>query len=623
MKNKKMLGFLLTALCAASALSGCGEKTSSSSDSSSHNAESVSDINEEAEKNTESDTAASDHEVITMQSPFRNMSAFIDTVHDAYPDVNIEVIPYSGKNYTAYVKAQLAANDMPDIYCATVYTPGLDKVSDKLIDLSGYSFTDNYTEARLRDVTDNGAIYMLPTYFDCIGITYNKTLLEENGWELPNSFEELEELAVKVKDAGYNLALNEIQLPGYGFQYLCNILSTNYFNTPDGRKWLTAFLNGEATVSGTPELLENLTTLDKWRELGMLNADGDPTSDNDTRLKMAEGNTLFLLGNSNTFTSEETDDQFGIMPYLSEDGTQNALILNVSRYIGLNKKLEKDGNEQKLEDALHIMDVLSTVEGMQALNSTYADTSLLPLKDYTVNSDGYYADIESELNAGMTAPFIYNGWTNLLAPIGETMISYIGGDAEIEDIIRAFDDNQHLLQDNSSAWYTTVSEKIDTDSCAKLVGICYAKACGADLSLISKNKWYKLEGSEDLNLEGVSGALYPLPVTDEEIVSILPAGWRQNIKTVTLTGKRIKELVETGYDRNGDGNTFPYEFVAPDGFTLDDDTVYTVAIAGCTAEVEEEGNITDTGILGLDAAREYFSQFETLSEKDIVWEPQS
>lgn len=335
---------------------------------------------------------------------------------------------------------------------------------------------------------------------------------------------------------------------------------------------------------------------------------------------MAEGNTLFLLGNSNTFTEDETTDEFALMPYLSEDGTKNAFILNVSRYIGLNKHLEEPGNEQKLEDALHVMEVLSTVEGMQALNSVYSDTSLLPLKDYKVNAEGYYANVEDQLNAGATAPFIYNGWINVVAPIGEVMISYIQGEASLDDVVRAFDDNQHLLLDNSDSVYTVVTEKLDTDDCARLVGICLARAADADLALISKNRWYKLDGDEDLNLEGVSGALFALPVTDEEIVSILPTGWRQTIQTVTLTGAQIGELIKTGYDRNGDGNTFPYELVKPDSLSLDDGAAYTVVIAGVTDEWAEKGALTDTGILGLDAAREYFGQFETLSKSDLIWE---
>lgn len=560
------------------------------------------------------------HEAITIQSSFRNMSAFIDAVHEKYPEINLEVIPYSGANYTAYVKAQIAAGDMPDIYCTTYYTPGHDDVSDRLIDMSGYAFTDCYAEARLRDVTDDGAIYMLPMYYNCIGITYNKTLLEKHGWKLPNSLQELEKLAPKVRKAGCQLALDQIQFPDYGFQYFCNIMSTNYLNTPDGRKWQERFLDGDATMADTQEMVQNMEILEKWREIGMLNGNGNPKNDEETRRKMAEGNTLFMLGSSNLFKDEETEDEFGLMPYLSEDGTQNAFIMNVSRYIGLNKHLEDKGNEQKLEDALHVMEVLSTVKGMKALNQSYANTSLLPLKDYVVESEGYYADIEDKLNAGVMAPFIYDGWENLIVATGRGMLSFIRGDSGLREVVQTFDENQHLIVDNSMAAYTKVTEKLDTSACAKAIGICFAKASGADLALISKNKWYKLTKAKDLNFEGVSGALYPLPVTDQEITSILPTGWTGNIETVSLSGKRILQLAETGYDRNGDGKTFPYELVTPEKLALDEKGIYTVAICGVTEEVAEEGKLTDTGILGLTAAQEYFRQFDALALEDIVWD---
>lgn len=560
------------------------------------------------------------HEAITIQSSFRNMSAFIDAVHERYPEINLEVIPYSGANYTAYVKAQIAAGDMPDIYCTTYYTPGHDDVSDRLIDMSGYAFTDCYAEARLRDVTDDGAIYMLPMYYNCIGITYNKTLLEKHGWKLPDSLQELEKLAPKVRKAGCQLALDQVQFPEYGFQYFCNIMSTNYLNTPDGRKWQERFLDGDTTMAGTQELVKNMEILEKWRKIGMLNGSGNSKSDEETRRKMAEGNTLFMLGSSNLFKDEETEDEFGLMPYLSEDGTQNAFIMNVSRYIGLNKHLKDKGNEQKLEDALHVMEVLSTVKGMKALNQSYANTSLLPLKDYVVESEGYYADIEDKLNAGVMAPFIYDGWENLIVATGRGMLSFIRGDSGLREVVQTFDENQHLIVDNSVAAYTKVTEKLDTSACAKAIGICFAKASGADLALISKNKWYKLTKAKDLNFEGVSGALYPLPVTDQEITSILPTGWTGNIETVTLSGKRILQLAETGYDRNGDGKTFPYELVMPEKLELDEKGIYTVAICGVTEEVAEEGKLTDTGILGLTAAQEYFRQFDALALEDIVWD---
>ena len=35
----------------------------------------------------------------------------------------------------------------------------------RMIDLSGYDFTDNYVESRLKEVSDDGALYMLPSLY--------------------------------------------------------------------------------------------------------------------------------------------------------------------------------------------------------------------------------------------------------------------------------------------------------------------------------------------------------------------------------------------------------------------------------------------------------------------------
>lgn len=600
MQKKKIIALMLAFTCVTSALTGCG------------NSDSAADSSSEPKN-------GSGHESITIMTPFRYAGGLIDILKEKYPEVNLEIIPYSGKNSTAFMLEQLKGGDMPDIYCTNVYSPGQEDLSDKLIDLSGYAFTDNYQEARLRDVTDNGAIYLLPSYYTCIGIIYNKTLLEKNGWELPKSFKELEELAPKVEEAGYQLSLAQAELPGYGFQYMCNILDTDYLNTPDGRQWQNDFLDGKTTLAGNEEMKESFSTLQKWRDLGMLNpnldSEGNITTDKETKRKFAEGNTLFLLGSSNTFSEEETSDEMGIMPYLSEDGSSNAYILSVSRYVGLNKELEKKGNEQKLEDALHVMEVLSSIEGMQTLNRQYADTSLLPLKDYEVKSDGMYAEAEDDLNNGYTAPFIYNGWENMIVPVGESVQAFMTGKKDLNEVIKDFDESQSLLKDNASQIYTTVTETLDTKTCADLIGIAFAQAADADVALISMNKWYK--DDEDLNNDGVSGMLYPVQVTDQEITAILPTGWKGNIQTVTLTGKRIKELVESGYLKGG--NSYPYELVTKEGFKLADDTTYTVAICGLTDEVAEEGQVQDTGILGLKVVEDYMGQFDKLSSADITW----
>lgn len=605
MKKKKLTALILTFSCAALLLAGCGAKESAET------------------KTGKSESSSSDHEVITMNAPYRNMSAFVKLVKETYPEINLEVIPYNGQNTSNYMRNMRKSGEMTDIYFTTYYTPGRYDDKADFLELSGYDFSGNYIQSRLREVTVDGGIYMLPMGYNAIGITYNKTLLDANGWKLPENLEEMAALKTEVEEAGYTFCRNQLQYPGFGFQYLCNIADTGFLSTIEGLQWQEAFLKGETTVSDTPEMVETLQLLNKWREIGVLNGEGTPDDDSLTKENMLEGNTLFLVGNSNDLRKESGDtqtDEFRLMPYLSESGKQNVFMINVSRYVGLNSSLDDDGNEQKLEDALHIMELISTPEGMESLDPTQVNSRLFPLKKAKVTEDSYYADVVEELNSGHTANFIYSGWEDIAVPLGEEMISFIKGDATLEEVIQCFDENQHLLTEDTATYYTTVTETLDLDTCARLIGICFAQAVDADAALISTNPWEYDIDAEKMNQDGVSGCLFALPVSDEEIVSIAPTGWRNNIETVTLTGKRIKELAEKGYERSGNSVAFPYVLVTKEGAELDDAATYRVVICGATDEVKEEGNIQDSGVMGLTAAEEYLSQFETLSPEDVVWE---
>ena len=465
MKRKRVISLLLALACAVSLVTSCsGGKTSSGA---------ASGVSSAAESSTASQgstvspsaTSGTEHEALTMTAmvPFRNPTHLANQVHEKYPEINIEFVPYSGYNGTAYTKMQLEADDMPDIYLGSMYTPSVTDVSDRLIDLSAYPFTDNFTDQRLREVTDNGSIYLLPLYYSCLAITYNKMLLEKNGWELPNS----------------------------------------------------------------------------------------------------------------------------------------------------------------LEDALHVMEVLCTVDGMISLsvNENSVDNILVPLKDYVISDNSYYKPIEEALNEGYVAPYVYSGWEDIVLPVGEKMFSFMKGECDIEDVAKAFDENQYLLDDNSDNVFTTVTETLSIEDCVKLVGMVFSKASGADVALVSTNKWYATDQDIAMDTRGVQSPLYAMPITDEELTAMLPTGWTGTIQTVTLTGARINELLENGYDKFEDGiHVFPYTLVTPDGFNLEDDKTYTVAICGASSAVQEEGDIQDTGIVGLTAMEDYLSQYETYTPADINWD---
>ena len=555
------------------------------------------------------------HEVITFMAPYMEEEAFIEQVHSVYPEVNIEIVPYSGDNTTTCLQNMFEANDLPDICTLAVYDPMTDHVSDKLLDLSGYDFTDNYVESRLQDVSDNGAIYLLPSSYNCYGITYNKTLLREHGWELPNSFAELEALAAEAKEAGVDLCLPQIQYPGYGFQYLCNIADADFLGTLDGKLWQKDYLSGKANVSNTLGMMQAMAYVQKWKDIGMLNDSGDVLDDNVTRQRMAEGNTLFLMGGTNGIVeSDDNADKFGLMPYLSVDGTQNVFVLKVNRFYGLNKKLEQ--NPQKLEDALKVMRVLSTVEGSRALiPAKTLKSSLLPFKDAKAEGT-YYADVADVLNAGNTAPFIYSGWENTIVTTGTKMLDFIKGDATMEDVIRQLDEDQDSVVNNAPDTITTVTEELSQEDCAMLVGRCFAQATGSDLALVSLSTW--IPGNPtDQNHHGVAAKLYAKGITDYDLSVILPTGWNRTIQTVTLTGQQINDLLATGYDAYGNGKGYPYVMASP--VQPEADKAYQVAICGVSDQLAAEADVVDSGVVGMDAAKAFFGAYTSISRADTAW----
>ena len=555
------------------------------------------------------------HEAVTFMAPYMEEEAFIEQVHSVYPEVNIEIVPYSGDNTTTCLQNMFEANDLPDICTLTVYDPMTYHVSDKLLDLSGYDFTDNYVESRLQEVSDNGAIYLLPSSYNCYGITYNKTLLREHGWELPNSFAELEALAAEAKEAGVDLCLPQIQYPGYGFQYLCNIADADFLGTLDGKLWQKDYLSGEANVSNTPGMMQAMAYVQKWKDIGMLNDSGDALDDNVTRQRMTEGNTLFLIGGTNGIVeSDDNADKFGLMPYLSEDGTQNVFVLKVNRFYGLNKKLEQ--NPQKLEDALKVMRVLSTVEGSSALiPAKTLKCSLLPFKDAKAD-DTYYADVADVLNAGNTAPFIYSGWENTIVTTGLKMLDFIKGNATMEDVIRQLDEDQDSVVNDTPDVITTVTEELSQEDCAMLVGRCFAQATGSDLALVSLSTW--IPGNPtDQNHHGVAAKLYAKDITDYDLSVILPTGWNRTIQTVSLTGQQISGLLASGYDAYGNGKCYPYVLVSP--VQPEAGKTYQVAICGVSDQLAAETTVTDSGVVGMDAAKAFFGAYTTISRADTAW----
>ena len=262
------------------------------------------------------------------------------------------------------------------------------------------------------------------------------------------------------------------------------------------------------------------------------------------------------------------------------------------------------------------MRVLSTVAGTSALQpATVLKSSLLPFKG--AKADGtYYADIADALNAGNTAPFIYSGWENTVVSTGNKMLDFMKGNATMEDVIRQLDEDQDSVVNNTPDVITTVTEELSQQDCAMLVGRCFAQATGSDLALVSLSTWIPGNPPEQ-NHHGVAAKLYAKGITDYDLSVILPTGWNRTIQTVALTGQQISELLASGYDAYGNGKGYPYVLVSP--VQPEAGKTYQVAICGVSDQLAAEATVTDSGVVGMDAAKTFFGAYTTISRADTAW----
>ena len=87
------------------------------------------------------------HEAVTFMAPYMEVGAFIEQVHSVYPEVNVEIVPYSGDNTTTCLQNMFTAGDLPDVCTLTVYVSSSLTVDDSRM---SYLHASSFAEAKER-----------------------------------------------------------------------------------------------------------------------------------------------------------------------------------------------------------------------------------------------------------------------------------------------------------------------------------------------------------------------------------------------------------------------------------------------------------------------------------------
>ncbi|MFC4598192.1 ABC transporter substrate-binding protein [Cohnella hongkongensis] len=115
------------------------------------------------------------------------------------PNITIEIQTMNADQLKTTLRARAAAKEMPDLV-----TWMKEIEPDSLLDLSGESFLSNLNAESVAaaNAIYDGKVYAMPIDNGYIGFYYNKTVLADNGLEVPRTLSEMKKAAETLKANG-------------------------------------------------------------------------------------------------------------------------------------------------------------------------------------------------------------------------------------------------------------------------------------------------------------------------------------------------------------------------------------------------------------------------------------
>lgn len=566
--------------------------------------------------------AKKEHEPITILTSGMDYREFEQVVKEKYPEINLEFVSYTAGNGTGYSQYLLEHGEPTDIFPMSVF--GMREEQKKyLLDLSGYEFLSNYRTADINQVSLDGAVYLVPIARSVIGLYYNKTLFEENGWEKPQNLEELKNLTQKIKEAGLDPVSAQFELPGNGFFDLFTCAKTSFLSTPDGIQWEQDFKEGKATAE--EGLADAAGLLQELIDCGFLDEEDTRRSYEEAKEQFNTRKSAMYLnaGAVNQFTQNEdgSGDQYGIMPFYGKNQEDSVLITLPLRYFGLSRTLSEPGNEQKLEDALNIMSFLSTEEGMNTL-STKEDNYVSPLKNVTISENSPFYEVHDALQNGHTSTLAYAGYEPVIVDVGEKVQDWVAGKCNGADVLTLMDQLQSdYLKNHKVPAIATAGQDLTQEETAQLEADAFRIAAETDIGLVSLGGYHN--GTE--NKSGVCGRIFQGDISQDIVSALVPGEYKDPVCILTLSGQEIKNMLERGYVAGEGEEGFPYipagitvtkdkdgavkEIIFEDGTSFEDTAQYTIAMdeGSFSDKIGEMGKVQVTDLVTVDVVQDYFT----------------
>ena len=429
---KKRLALILCAALTAAALGGCGS-AGGSADSS----QSTGEAKSEAEAAGEEAKASGD--VLTIEffqqkaeeGPQKGYQAIIDKFNAENPDIVIEMntVPDAGTVLTS----RISSGDIPVIF--SDYPTQMQfkqKVANGYVqDLSDQEFLKNVNESALEMTKqEDGGYYALPYSRNYMGVFYNQTIFEENGIEIPTTWDEFVAVCETLKAAGITPVGLFGKDPGrVGHVFQCTTMAW----LPDGVETIAKAAAGETKLEGNAEFTE---AFEKMKTLlSYSNEDALALSDTQGWENFANGQYAMMITGSyakGTITALNAELKLGVFPLPNDTAETTNTLSGIDAAICVSAK----ASDEEKAAAYRFLDYLSKTENAQIFCDNDGAPSCI---NGVVNEDPGVAPMEDLINAGQVHDWMASTINNNVVTDLYNVVQGFWADKDVEAVLKNMD----------------------------------------------------------------------------------------------------------------------------------------------------------------------------------------
>ncbi|MCP1102989.1 raffinose/stachyose/melibiose transport system substrate-binding protein [Aequitasia blattaphilus] len=434
MKRRKIASILLVGAMVGSMLVGCGQKGD----------------------DAKAESGSDGKEVLTVMCPGTASDTYRETYQEIADDfskdnefgVEVKYEFYEREQFKTKLTTLMASNSVPDIF----FTWELDYLKPfvdggKVYELTGEldgdtEWKDSFIEGTLDPLTYDGKVYAIPTQSTLATMYYNKQIFEDNGVEVPETYEEFLEVCETLKNndvTPMTLAATTAWVPAEFVQQLADGIGGMdlYNGIVDGsKKW-----NDEAHIEAGKEV-QNMIDKGYFQD-GMLGM-----SEDEAKALFQQGKAaMYYMGawEVSTFINEETT------PVSSDIGVFNMPAKNP----------ENDGIIVGSVDSSYA--IAETCKNKEAAIAFLKYYTSVPAQEKLVYDQGRLPSIKMEFDESKLKPLVIDvmevsknakgmtPWWDRVFGAGEGVefnnqsLAIFGGD----DVQTAFDDLESFAENNA------------------------------------------------------------------------------------------------------------------------------------------------------------------------------